>query len=73
MTDPEDVAPEFAFEGDTEVSGDPDVLLEEATKRLEYLEVVWPSIDETDPHQQVVALEIVTLRRAIESIEAGDQ
>lgn len=73
MTDPEDVAPTFGIEGDPEISGDPDEMLAEATERLEYLESVWPSIEETDPQQQVIALEIVALRRVVESIEAGDQ
>lgn len=73
MTDPEEVAPAFGIDGEPEIHGDPDEMLEEATERLEYLESVWETVEETDPQQQVVALEIVALRRVIESIEAGGE
>lgn len=69
---PEDVAPAFGlegYEGEVTIEGDTEEMLADFEERLQYLEGVWPTIDEDDPQQQVVALEIVALRHAVDRLE----
>lgn len=66
---PEDVAPDFSVDGvDLELDDDPEAE-RELEARLGYLEEFWPTLDETDPQRPVVALEIVTLRKARDALE----
>lgn len=68
---PEDVAPGLEL-GDVAINGDGDraEMLAQARKRLNHLEAQWTLIGPDDPQREVVALEIVTLRRVVDSLEA---
>lgn len=66
--DPEDVAPDVYPDEPPEVTGDPVEAEEAFEDRLEFLEEVWPDLEEGDPQRPVVAMEIVSLRRALEHL-----
>lgn len=67
---PEEVAPDLEL-GDVEIKGDgdPEEMLSHARERLRHLEARWKLIGPDDPQQKVVALEIVTVREVVKSLE----